>query len=49
MINNKGDKYIGYFQNGKKNGEGKIINKSGKIIQAGFWKMDKFLGNKDYL
>ena len=49
MVNNKGEKYVGYFMNGKKNGVGKLVNKNGKIIQQGYWKKDKFLGNKDFL
>ena len=49
MINNKGEKYVGQFINGKKNGAGKLINKNGKIMQQGYWKKDKFLGNKDFL
>ena len=49
MVNNKGEKYIGYFMNGKKNGAGKLVNKNGKVIQQGYWKKDKFLGNKDFL
>ena len=49
MVNNKGEKYVGYFLNGTKNGIGKLMNKNGKVIQQGYWKKDKFLGNKDYL
>ena len=48
MVNNKGEKYSGYFLNGKKNGLGILTNKKGKIIQQGYWKMNKFFGNKDY-
>ena len=44
-INSLGEQYIGGFLYGKKHGKGKILNKEGKIIQAGNWKNDKFCGN----
>ena len=42
-----GEKYMGYFQNGKKNGIGKIYDKNGKVYKSGYWKNDKYLGNKN--
>ena len=41
-----GEKYVGFFKNGKKDGIGKIFDKSGKEYQSGYWKNDKYLGNK---
>ena len=41
-----GEKYVGFFLNGKKNGKGKIYDKNGKVYKKGYWKNDKYLGNK---
>ena len=41
-----GEKYVGFFKNGKKDGIGKIYDKSGKVYKTGYWKNDKYLGNK---
>lgn len=34
------------FQNGKKSGIGKMYDKNGKVYKTGFWKNDKYIGNK---
>lgn len=34
---------MGYFKNGKKDGEGDIYDKDGKIINTGVWVQDKFI------
>ena len=39
-------KFIGVFEGGKKNGEGKLFDKSGKVIKEGIWKKDIFIDNK---
>ena len=41
-----GEKYVGFFQNGKKNGIGKIYDSNGKVYKSGYWKKDKYIGNK---
>ena len=41
-----GEKYVGFFKNGKKNGFGKIYDKNGKVYKSGYWNNDKYLGNK---
>ena len=41
-----GEKYIGFFLNGKKNGIGKMLDKNGRVFKSGYWKSDKYLGNK---
>ena len=41
-----GEKYVGFFQNGKKNGIGKIYDVNGKVYKSGYWKKDKYIGNK---
>ena len=42
-INRKGEKYIGFFKNGKKDGEGDLYDKEGNIIKSGVWIQDKFI------
>ena len=37
-----GDKYLGKWKNGKREGEGTILYKNGSIGK-GFWKEDKLL------
>jgi hypothetical protein len=39
-----GDYYIGNFTNGKRNGEGKLYNKSNIKVHDGKWVNDKFEG-----
>ena len=46
LIFNNGEKYVGFFQNGKKSGIGKMYDKNGKVYKTGFWKNDKYVGNK---
>ena len=41
-----GEKYVGFFLNGKKNGIGKIYDINGKVYKCGYWKKDKYIGNK---
>jgi hypothetical protein len=38
-----GRKYDGYFINGKKEGQGTLYAKDGKIIYSGIWKNDEFV------
>ena len=44
--NNKGEKFNGFFSNGKKHGMGKLYDKDGNLIASGYWNMDKFVGKK---
>ena len=46
LIFHNGEKYVGFFQNGKKSGIGKMYDKNGKVYKTGFWKNDKYIGNK---
>ena len=46
IVYENGEKYVGYFQNGKKSGKGKVFDKDGNVIISGYWKNDKYLGNK---
>ena len=42
-INSEGEKYVGEFKKGKKDGKGKLIDIKGNIIQEGLWREDEFL------
>ena len=42
-INSEGEKYIGEFKKGKKDGKGILQDLKGNIILEGVWKMDEFL------
>ena len=45
MINKNGGKYIGEFKNGKKDGEGNIYDKNGKLVKTGIWIQDKYINS----
>ena len=46
IVYENGEKYVGYFQNGKKSGKGKVFDKDGNVVISGYWKNDKYFGNK---